>query len=94
MQGDADLDSNDALRAMSPIHHAENIQIPVLLLHGDNDNVVDANQSSGMARALRRAGGDVEYIELDEGDHSLDDVNMQITLLEALETFLAEHIGE
>ncbi|MDM7983315.1 MAG: S9 family peptidase [Maricaulis sp.] len=94
MQGDADLDGNDALRALSPIHHAENIQIPVLLLHGENDNVVDANQSSGMARALRRAGGDVEYIELDEGDHSLDDVTMQITLLRALETFLAEHIGE
>lgn len=94
MNGDADLNSNAQLRAVSPAQNAERIQIPVLLIHGDEDSVVPIAQSERMERALRRAGTPVRFLELEGGDHSLADFEMRVTMLAELEAFLATHIGE
>lgn len=42
--------------SVSPVHFADQIRAQVLLVHGNADGVVDADQSKRMARALKKAG--------------------------------------
>ncbi|HEX4618470.1 MAG TPA: S9 family peptidase, partial [Steroidobacteraceae bacterium] len=44
------------LRAESPLAHVERIRVPVLLVHGEDDYTVLAEQSKAMDRALSRHG--------------------------------------
>jgi dipeptidyl aminopeptidase/acylaminoacyl peptidase len=89
-----DQDRSQALlRAASPVYHADQIHIPVLLIHGRDDSVVPISQSRDMNNALRRRGGDVELVEMDDGDHWLTSVEMRTRVLTELERFLGEHIG-
>ncbi|RKR00096.1 alpha/beta hydrolase family protein [Maricaulis maris] len=83
-----------ALRAASPTRHADSITIPVLLIHGRDDTVVPIEQSQFMRRAISRAGGDVELITIDDGDHWLTASSTRQLVLTELETFLATHLGE
>jgi acetyl esterase/lipase len=47
----------DLARAASPISHVHAAAPPMLLLHGDSDTMVPADQSIRFTRALRDAGG-------------------------------------
>ena len=49
------------LKTISPIEFVGNFKVPVLLLHGEDDTVVDYNQSRTMEKALKDAGKDVTY---------------------------------
>ncbi len=60
----------DLARAASPVTHAHAAAPPVLLLHGDADDLVPAEQSVRMAEALRAAGAPVE-LELVPGARHL-----------------------
>ena len=42
-------------QAASPIQHVSRDDAPVLLIHGDNDDIVPFNQSEKMEAALRQA---------------------------------------
>ncbi|HEV2748079.1 MAG TPA: alpha/beta fold hydrolase, partial [Allosphingosinicella sp.] len=79
------------LKAVSPIHHARDFAIPVLLVHGKEDRRVPVRQSREMAEKLRAAGKNVRYIEQREADHHFSREADRIEFLRALEAFLAEH---
>src|SRR6185437_15969657 len=51
--GDSDLD------AVSPVHFADRLKIPVLIGHGEDDDTVPAKQSHKMVDALTKAGANV-----------------------------------
>jgi dipeptidyl aminopeptidase/acylaminoacyl peptidase len=53
----------------SPVHVAEQIHSPVLLIHGDRDTEVPTEQSLRMQEALRKADRPVELLVIDGGDH-------------------------
>jgi dipeptidyl aminopeptidase/acylaminoacyl peptidase len=53
----------------SPIHVAEQIHAPVLLIHGDRDTEVPTEQSLKMQEALRKANRHVELLVIGGGDH-------------------------
>ncbi|MEM7611223.1 MAG: S9 family peptidase [Pseudomonadota bacterium] len=53
----------------SPARRADEIAVPVLLIHGAKDTVVDVAQSKKMAKQLKRYKRTFEYIELPFGDH-------------------------
>jgi dipeptidyl aminopeptidase/acylaminoacyl peptidase len=53
----------------SPIHVAEEIHAPVLLIHGDRDTEVPTEQSLKMQEALRKANRHVELLVIGGGDH-------------------------
>ncbi len=82
------------LKARSPISFAEDIDIPVLLIHGKKDVVVRVAQSRRMAKALERAQKDVTYLEQDEGDHHLSSNAQRLETLRAMEAFLAKHLDQ
>ncbi|MEL7060642.1 MAG: S9 family peptidase [Acidobacteriota bacterium] len=53
----------------SPLFSADDITTPLLLLHGDADTNVPADESQQMYTALRVLGRDVELIEIEGQDH-------------------------
>jgi len=88
--GDA---TRDTLREKSPAMYAENFQAPVLIIHGKDNLVVKINQSRRMEKALERADKQVELIELRGEDHYLSTQKGRLSTLQALDGFIAAHIG-
>jgi prolyl oligopeptidase PreP (S9A serine peptidase family) len=85
--------AREVLNAASPAQHAQRVQAAVLLIHGRDDSVVVLGQSRSMERALRAAGKAVQLIELEGEDHWLSEAPTRLQTLEALDTFLAQHLG-
>jgi dipeptidyl aminopeptidase/acylaminoacyl peptidase len=83
----------ERLRATSPALQAERIRVPVLLVHGTSDRRVPVEQSADMAKALRKAGKSVRYIEQEGGDHHLTRSSYHVQWLTELEKFLDQNIG-
>ncbi len=84
---------SERLKATSPSQQAARIQVPVLLVHGTSDRVVPVDQSKTMASALSRAGKPYQFIELEGGDHHLSRYSHRLEFFQAMESFLAKHIG-
>ncbi|WP_223262945.1 alpha/beta hydrolase family protein [Sphingobium sp. SCG-1] len=77
--------------AVSPINAVDRIKTPLLLIHGKRDVTVDVSQSSRMFARMQGAGKQVEYVPVPLADHYFTRQPDRITLLTALETFLAKH---
>jgi acetyl esterase/lipase len=58
--------------AASPITHVSKSSPPVLLMHGDADDVVPYQQSVAMEAALKAAGVDVKLLTIAGGKHGPD----------------------
>jgi dipeptidyl aminopeptidase/acylaminoacyl peptidase len=81
------------LKADSPRNHAADVNIPLLMIHGDNDDQVNVEQSEAMDRALSRAGKAHEYVLVEGADHQMSRESDRTTLLTAVEKFLATHLA-
>lgn len=81
-------EDRDALLAVSPIAHLEHWRAPVLLIHGDQDDVVPIAQSTHMETALREAGKTVEMLTLVHAGHTLRARLHQEQMLTRVEAFL------
>lgn len=79
------------LRAISPVHHAADVRIPVLLVHGKDDTVVPFEQSRIMADALRKAGKSVELVTLNNEDHWLSRGDTRLQMLQSVVSFLEKY---
>ncbi len=78
-------------RAISPVYQADAVKAPVLLLHGRADKRVKVDQSEVMARALRKAGKNVELIRDTEGVHGLPDEKLRRAYYERVTAFLFQY---
>jgi dipeptidyl aminopeptidase/acylaminoacyl peptidase len=77
--------------AVSPRRHAAQADAPILLIHGKDDTVVDFQQSTAMASALRAAGKPHELVVLREEDHWLSRSATRKQMLEATLRFVQQH---
>ena len=80
------------LESVSPIRFVDAWRPPVLLIHGDEDEIVPHEQSRDMERALRRAGKDVRLVTLEGEGHDDWRQDDHILALREIETFLARHL--
>jgi dipeptidyl aminopeptidase/acylaminoacyl peptidase len=64
-------ESPDLYRERSPVTHAENLDAPLLLVHGENDPRVPVSQSRRFCDALRDCGVDVGVGE-EAGERAVD----------------------
>jgi dipeptidyl aminopeptidase/acylaminoacyl peptidase len=82
-------DMNDPkLAEISPLAHAAQADIPVLLIHGNDDTVVPIDQSEAMEAALKAAGKPVTFIKLNREDHWLSTSETRLQMLKATVDFL------
>lgn len=81
------------LRAASPALHAEAIDVPVLLVHGDEDLIVPVEQGRLMDRALTRAGKAHEYMELEGAGHGGWDFEVERKFLGRCLDFMGKYLA-
>ncbi|HEX6219388.1 MAG TPA: prolyl oligopeptidase family serine peptidase, partial [Sphingomicrobium sp.] len=77
----------------SPLRQASQINVPVLLVHGDMDANVGIAQSDRMYAALKANGTSVELLRFDGLDHQLDDSSARIEMLTRIGELLGRTIG-
>jgi dipeptidyl aminopeptidase/acylaminoacyl peptidase len=80
------------LRESSPIQMVDAIDDPVLIVHGTDDGVVSVEHSRAMAKKLDKAGKDVIYVELEDGDHTLSSQPNRLEAMRQIDAFLATHL--
>ena len=85
-------------RDRSPVAHVENLEDPLLMVHGVNDRRVPVSQARIFEDALVDAGfeegeeADYEYVELGEEGHASSDIDQKIRLFRILEDFLDRRV--
>lgn len=83
-------DTETGAGSPSPIDLAHKVSIPVLLAHGAKDDRVPFRQAEQMAKALRRANKDVEYLTFKDAGHGYEGDD-HVRFLNAVEAFLLRH---
>jgi dipeptidyl aminopeptidase/acylaminoacyl peptidase len=87
----ADSSGDAVLAKYSPDKLADVVNVPVLLVHGQDDTVVPIEQSRLMADALQRAGKPVELVVLKSDDHWLSRGATRLQMLQATMAFLEKN---
>ena len=83
--------NDPALDPISPIKHIDAVTVPVLLIHGKDDTVVDFEQSTVMYNALRKANKNVEMVKLKKEDHWLSRGETRLQMLQSSVEFLRKY---
>ena len=78
---------------VSPVHLANRIERPLLIVQGQQDVRVRPEQSTAMVEALRKAGKAVKYLTFSDMGHSLSYWAHHLAVLRASEHFLADCLG-
>lgn len=89
-------DGSDAsLDQYSAAQNAERVGMPLLIIHGDEDQTVPIEQSQLMERAMQRAGKPTRLITLTDADHYLTPLQGDVmrTVLTESATFVGQNIG-
>jgi dipeptidyl aminopeptidase/acylaminoacyl peptidase len=90
--GDPDKDA-ERIAAVSPVLHVDSIKAPILLVHGDADEIVPFAQSVQMKKLLDKSGRKTELIELEDEGHSEWSEKDERQVLTAVADFLQTSIG-
>lgn len=78
-----------AYRAGSPVHRLANVEVPLLIAHGEHDLRVHPKQSEELVQELRRLGGKTfEYLTYPTEAHGFLSVGPQLHFYGRLERFL------
>jgi len=72
----------------SPARRADEIMVPVLLIHGKEDTVVEIDQSEKMAKQLKKYKKAFKFVRLDTGDHHHSLFENRLTYLREMDEFL------
>ncbi|MBT3318056.1 prolyl oligopeptidase family serine peptidase, partial [bacterium] len=78
----------------SPLAHADQINTPLLLLHGTDDTNVPKGESDGMYIALKLLGKDVEYVRIDGQDHHIVDHEKRIVWHNTIMSYMSKYLKE
>ncbi|WP_426190985.1 S9 family peptidase [Massilia sp. DWR3-1-1] len=82
------------LARFSPVTLAEKITVPVLLIHGGNDETAPPVQAKVMREALIKAGRPPEWLFAPNEGHGFYDTRNATEMYQTLEAFLAKNIGK
>ena len=77
---------------VSPMTYASRAGLPpVITIHGDADPTVPYDQAVKLTDALRKAGGQVEFVTIPGGRHGNFDRDQVLRAFSAIEAFLAKN---
>ncbi|TFV74486.1 S9 family peptidase [Blastococcus sp. CT_GayMR19] len=80
------------LEDISPLASAGNIDVPLLVVHGEHDTNVPIGEASQVVAALRGLGRTVEYLELSGEGHVFRRTTSRKELAGAMTRFLHAHL--
>jgi dipeptidyl aminopeptidase/acylaminoacyl peptidase len=83
----------ETYEARSPVHHADGIDMPLLLLQGEDDPVVPLSQAEAMAEALDERGIPHELRVFEDEQHQFRRADTRQQALEAELAFYGEVFG-
>ncbi len=86
-------DDRRRMEAQSPLFRAEQIQRPLLIVHGTEDSRVKLGQSEHIVTVLQQAGKEVEYVPLAGEGHRISHWRNWLTVYRKVEDFLAKCLG-
>ncbi len=81
------------LERQSPLHSAERIKAPLLVVQGANDPRVNKAESDQIVVALRERGFPVEYLVAPDEGHGFQRPVNNMAMLASAEKFLSKHLG-
>ena len=82
----------DLLRSISPIHKAENIRAPLMVIHGKNDPRVPVGEAEQIVERVRGNGGTVEYLLYEDEGHGLAKLKNRLDAYPKIVAFLDEQL--
>ena len=88
------VQDRDLLISASPIQYADQIKVPVLLIHSELDRRVPKRHSENMANALKEAGKQHELTILKGADHNLMRAQDRKAYLSLIEAFLKQNLNK
>lgn len=84
--------TDEEVAKFSPARAIQSIRAPILLIHATSDTTVPFSQSQNFLRQMNQHGKTAQLVELVGEDHWLSTTESRVTLLRALESFLAIHL--
>ena len=85
------LGDSPQLDDISPIKHIDKVTIPILIMHGKDDAVVPINQSIDMYKALKAAGKDVTFKEVEHAEHGATTEASRIEMFNTAVAFIEKY---
>ena len=82
----------DLYVSQSPVHHADKIKVPFLILHGTEDGAVDWNQGLEFYTAARRLGKKVILLSYPDEPHHLRNLENQKDFLTRMKQFFDHYL--
>ncbi len=77
---------------ISPIHHVDKIQCPMMVIHGANDPRVPVGEAEQIVAALRKRGIPVEYLRYEDEGHGLAKLRNRLDAYPKMVDFLDKHL--
>jgi dipeptidyl aminopeptidase/acylaminoacyl peptidase len=87
VQGEANVD----LKTVSPLAQAARAKVPILLVHGEQDETVSVKQGKQMVAALQANKADISSNFYKDGGHSFSSSEDMADFLRRLEAFLVKN---
>ena len=86
-------EDGDFLRSISPIHKADRITAPLMVVHGKNDPRVPVGEAEQIVEKVRENGGSVEYLLYEDEGHGLAKLANRLDAYPRIAAFLDGHLG-
>lgn len=84
-------EGEEDVRDLSPVRKAGLLRIPVLIAHGEEDEIVPVKQGRAMVEALTQAKANVTSVFYKESGHNFKDSKDMADFFTRLDTFLTAH---
>jgi dipeptidyl aminopeptidase/acylaminoacyl peptidase len=81
------------LAEASPVLHADNIRVPLMIAQGAQDPRVNVDESDQMVTALKKHGIPVEYLVKENEGHGFHNEENRFEFYEAMEKFLKKYLS-
>ncbi len=84
--------NREFLESISPIHKAENIAAPLMVIHGKNDPRVPVGEAEQIVERVGKNGGIVEYLLYQDEGHGLAKLKNRLDAYPKIAAFLERHL--
>ena len=81
------------LEFISPLHKAEEITAPLMVIHGKNDPRVPVGEAEQIVEKVKKNGGAVEYLLYEDEGHGLVKLKNRLDAYPKIAAFLDEHFA-